>query len=507
MIKHLSFRKITVLLFTMSSVGGALLASAPEAVSAAPPSRYAAVYSEKLALQRDLRDRLKEALQPLAEPYEIFISVTVEAEAEIRRTVDRQTTPGMKVDMGSRESLKLPGLPTVKGSKGKGAPKVNITVPSTESISTKEKIQARVNRILVEIRYQPGLPQDRLDQMRRVAIGVAGLDLKAGDVLTLVELTGGAPEEVQMLFTPDLLPVAIISLTVLLSTLMLALAIARRKEHTTEVAGAGGVKGGRGQEGEATTEEEAEASGSVAINGALSGSLDTTHFSFAKDLEPDQQIELLSTLSPEVAAVVIDRIGVSASALRAAFEKASGPSKIALVRALAETKSIETARIESMEDEVRKVVEQIQSRIKIGSAAVATEVLALAPMEDTRAILKALEKDDPKLARQLRSGLVFFEDLPTLPAASIRTAVANLDPALVTLALHGAEAPVRKALLEAVSKRLRSFLEAEEKYLKDVTPKQIEEARLTFEGQLRETAPAVAAATLRPPPTPAKEKA
>ncbi|MDF1565875.1 MAG: FliG C-terminal domain-containing protein [Deltaproteobacteria bacterium] len=480
--KRSTIQILTALLLA-SGAGGALLgALAASPASAQPGERYAEVFSEKLKIQRDLRERLQETLSPLAEPFHIYVSVSVEAKAEVRKLIDKETTPGMQVDMGSGESFKLPGLPTVQGTKLKGSPKVNITVPSRESISTRETIQAKLHAIKVEVRHQPGITEERLAQMHEVAVGVAGLDLTGGDSIVFVEMARNAAEEVELLFAPDLIPVIIICLTILLSTFMLAMAIGRRKVHTTETAGAGG---GAGPNFSDAAEIELEGDPDATGNGAIIGHLGTGYFGFVSELNHDQQVELFATLEPQVAAIVIDCIGVAAGVLREAFEQVEEKQKLALIRAMAEPRKVETARIEAMEAEVQATVDQIKSRIKIGSAASATEILALTSSDDTRAILEAIGAENPALAEQLRSGLVLFEDVPGLPVAQVRTAVAAADPHTVAVALRGADPAIRKAILESVSKRLAAFLESEEQYLGEVSEEQVEEARLQFEAHLR----------------------
>lgn len=75
-----------------------------------------------------------------------------------------------------------------------------------------------------------------------------------------------------------------------------------------------------------------------------------------------------------------------------------------------------------------------------------------------RTILDQIEGDNPQLAINIRNLMFTFEDLVTVPAASIRELIAQIDKKQLSLALKGANAELRAHLFKALSSRATEML-------------------------------------------------
>ena len=78
--------------------------------------------------------------------------------------------------------------------------------------------------------------------------------------------------------------------------------------------------------------------------------------------------------------------------------------------------------------------------------------------EESKKILETIEEGQPELALSIRNLMFTFEDLVTVPAASIREIVSGVDKRQLALALRGANDDRARQIFKAMSSRAVEML-------------------------------------------------
>jgi flagellar motor switch protein FliG len=184
------------------------------------------------------------------------------------------------------------------------------------------------------------------------------------------------------------------------------------------------------------------------------------------DGEHPQTIALvLAHLDPRLAATVLDSL--------------SEEHKVVSIQRLAEMRqfSPEMAqsvahilhrRLESMGDTARKSYS--------GFKAVA-DLLNRINAEESKKILEAIEEGQPELALSIRNLMFTFEDLMTVPPASIREIVSGVDKRQLALALRGANDELRAQIFKSMSSRAVEMLKEDMEVLGPVRSREVAQAQ------------------------------
>ena len=93
-----------------------------------------------------------------------------------------------------------------------------------------------------------------------------------------------------------------------------------------------------------------------------------------------------------------------------------------------------------------------------------------------RSILEQIEKEDPQLAINIRNLMFTFEDLVTVPAASIRELISQVDKKQLALALKGTNAELKAHLFKALSSRAIEMLQEDMEVLGPVRTREVMQA-------------------------------
>ena len=193
--------------------------------------------------------------------------------------------------------------------------------------------------------------------------------------------------------------------------------------------------------------------------------------------DPQQLGKLLDTEHPQTIALVLAHL----DPLRAStvLDNLSEDHKVVVVQRLAEMRqfSPEMAqkvaqilhrRLENMGDNKRKSYS--------GFKAVADLINRL-DAEEARRILETIEEGQPDLALNIRNLMFTFEDLLTVPAASIREVVSNVDKRMLALALRGANDELRAQIFKAMSSRAVEMLKEDMEVLGPVRSREVAQSQ------------------------------
>ena len=193
--------------------------------------------------------------------------------------------------------------------------------------------------------------------------------------------------------------------------------------------------------------------------------------------DPQQLGKLLDTEHPQTIALVLAHLDPRRASL--VLDNLSEEHKVVSVQRLAEMRqfSPEMAqkvahilhrRLESMGDNARKSYS--------GFKAVA-DLLNRVNAEESKKILETIEDGQPELALSIRNLMFTFEDLITVPAASIREIVSGVDKRQLAMALRGANDELRAQIFKAMSSRAVEMLKEDMEVLGPVRSREVAQAQ------------------------------
>jgi flagellar motor switch protein FliG len=193
--------------------------------------------------------------------------------------------------------------------------------------------------------------------------------------------------------------------------------------------------------------------------------------------DPQQLGKLLDSEHPQTIALVLAHLDPRRASL--VLENLSEEHKVVSIQRLAEMRqfSPEMAqkvahilhrRLESMGDTARKSYS--------GFKAVA-DLLNRVNAVESKKILETIEEGAPELALSIRNLMFTFEDLVTVPPATIREIVSGVDKRQLALALRGANEDLRAQVFKAMSSRAVEMLKEDMEVLGPVRSREVAQAQ------------------------------
>jgi flagellar motor switch protein FliG len=193
--------------------------------------------------------------------------------------------------------------------------------------------------------------------------------------------------------------------------------------------------------------------------------------------DPVQLGKLLDSEHPQTIALVLAHLDPRRASL--VLDNLSDDHKVVSIQRLAEMRqfSPEMAqkvahilhrRLESMGDTARKSYS--------GFKAVA-DLLNRVNAEESKRILETIEDGAPELALSIRNLMFTFEDLVTVPPATIREIVSGVDKRQLALALRGANEELRAQIFKSMSSRAVEMLKEDMEVLGPVRSREVAQAQ------------------------------
>jgi flagellar motor switch protein FliG len=193
--------------------------------------------------------------------------------------------------------------------------------------------------------------------------------------------------------------------------------------------------------------------------------------------DPQQLGKLLDSEHPQTIALVLAHLDPKRAST--VLDSLSEERKVLSIQRLAEMRqfSPEMAqkvahilhrRLESMGDTARKSYS--------GFKAVA-DLLNRLNAEESKKILETIEESQPELALNIRNLMFTFEDLVTVPPATIREIVSGVDKRQLALALRGAKDELRAQIFKSMSSRAVEMLKEDMEVLGPVRSREVAQAQ------------------------------
>ena len=193
--------------------------------------------------------------------------------------------------------------------------------------------------------------------------------------------------------------------------------------------------------------------------------------------DPQQLGKLLDSEHPQTIALVLAHLDPKRASM--VLDNLTEEHKVISIQRLAEMRqfSPEMAqkvahilhrRLESMGDTARKSYS--------GFKAVA-DLLNRLNADESKKILEKIEEGQPEVALSIRNLMFTFEDLITVPAATIREIVAGVDKKQLAMALRGANEELRAQIFKAMSSRAVEMLKEDMEVLGPVRSREVAQAQ------------------------------
>jgi flagellar motor switch protein FliG len=194
-------------------------------------------------------------------------------------------------------------------------------------------------------------------------------------------------------------------------------------------------------------------------------------------VDPEQLGKFLDGEHPQTVALVLAHLDPKRASM--VLSNLSEEQKVASVRRLAEMRQFSPEMAQKvaliLHHRLENVGETVRKELS-GFKAVADLMNRMSP-EDAKKILERVEDEDTDLALGIRNLMFTFDDLVTIPAASIREIVSQTDKRQLGLALKGAREDLRAHIFAAMSSRAAEMLKEDMEVMGPVRTREVSGAQ------------------------------
>jgi flagellar motor switch protein FliG len=193
--------------------------------------------------------------------------------------------------------------------------------------------------------------------------------------------------------------------------------------------------------------------------------------------DPQQLGKLLDSEHPQTIALVLAHLDPRRASM--VLENLSEEHKVVSVQRLAEMRQFSPEMAQKVAHILHRRLESVGDTARksySGFKAVA-DLLNRLNAEESKKILETIEDNQPELALSIRNLMFTFEDLVTIPAASIREIVSGVDKRQLALALRGANEELRAQVFKAMSSRAVEMLKEDMEVLGPVRSREVAQAQ------------------------------
>ena len=193
--------------------------------------------------------------------------------------------------------------------------------------------------------------------------------------------------------------------------------------------------------------------------------------------DPEQLGKLLDSEHPQTIALVLAHLDPRRASL--VLANLSEDHKVVAVRRLAEMRQFSPEMAQKVALILHRRLENVGDTARksySGFKAVA-DLLNRLNAEESKQILETIEEGQPELALSIRNLMFTFEDLVTVPPATIREIVSGVDKRQLALALRGANEELRAQVFKAMSSRAVEMLKEDMEVLGPVRSREVAHAQ------------------------------
>ncbi len=193
--------------------------------------------------------------------------------------------------------------------------------------------------------------------------------------------------------------------------------------------------------------------------------------------DPQQLGKLLDSEHPQTIALVLAHLDPRRASM--VLDNLSEEHKVVSIQRLAEMRQFSPEMAQKVAHILHRRLESVGDTARksySGFKAVA-DLLNRLNAEESKKILETIEDSQPELALSIRNLMFTFEDLVTVPAATIREIVGGVDKRQLALALRGANEELRAQIFKAMSTRAVEMLKEDMEVLGPVRSREVAQAQ------------------------------
>ncbi|MGA2350756.1 MAG: flagellar motor switch protein FliG [Terracidiphilus sp.] len=193
--------------------------------------------------------------------------------------------------------------------------------------------------------------------------------------------------------------------------------------------------------------------------------------------DPQQLGKLLDSEHPQTIALVLAHLDPRRASM--VLDNLSEDHKVLSIQRLAEMRQFSPEMAQKVAHILHRRLENVGDTARksySGFKAVA-DLLNRLNAEESKKILETIEDGQPELALSIRNLMFTFEDLVTVPPATIREIVSGVDKRQLALALRGAKDELRAQIFKSMSSRAVEMLKEDMEVLGPVRSREVAQAQ------------------------------
>jgi len=193
--------------------------------------------------------------------------------------------------------------------------------------------------------------------------------------------------------------------------------------------------------------------------------------------DPQQLGKLLDTEHPQTIALVLAHLDPRRASM--VLDNLSEENKVVSIQRLAEMRQFSPEMAQKVAHILHRRLESVGDTARksySGFKAVA-DLLNRLTAEESKKILETIEVGQPELALSIRNLMFTFEDLVTVPPATIREIVSGVDKRQLALALRGANDELRAQIFKSMSSRAVEMMKEDMEVLGPVRSREVAQAQ------------------------------
>jgi flagellar motor switch protein FliG len=193
--------------------------------------------------------------------------------------------------------------------------------------------------------------------------------------------------------------------------------------------------------------------------------------------DPQQLGKLLDSEHPQTIALVLAHLDPRRASM--VLENLSEEHRVVSIQRLAEMRQFSPEMAQKVAHILHRRLENVGDTARksySGFKAVA-DLLNRLNAEESKKILETIEEGQPELALSIRNLMFTFDDLVTVPPATIREIVSGVDKRQLALALRGTNDELRAQIFKSMSSRAVEMLKEDMEVLGPVRSREVAQAQ------------------------------
>ncbi|HMG85618.1 MAG TPA: flagellar motor switch protein FliG [Terracidiphilus sp.] len=193
--------------------------------------------------------------------------------------------------------------------------------------------------------------------------------------------------------------------------------------------------------------------------------------------DPQQLGKLLDAEHPQTIALVLAHLDPKRASL--VLSNLSEEHKVISIQRLAAMRQFSPEMAQKVAHILHRRLETVgdSGRKSYSGFKAVADLMNRLNAEESKRILEVIEEGQPELALSIRNLMFTFEDLVTVPPATIREIVSGVDKKQLAMALRGANEELRAAIFKAMSARAVEMLKEDMEVLGPVRSREVAQAQ------------------------------